>query len=257
MLKLPSNLFDVKNKNAVITGASSGIGLALSQTLAAAGANVVMVARRGDVLETQAEEISQSGGAVRWVDVDLLNRDQTMASYGRIDGCFGAPSIVINAAGVNLRQSADEISFEKWDDTLNLNLTMPFFFSRLFVEDMKQANWGRIINIASLQSYRAFQNGLAYGASKGGIVQLTRAMAESWSSFGIMCNAIGPGFFKTQLTASVFDDDETVKKLANCTAIGRNGTMEDLQGPVLFFASRASDYVTGQVLFVDGGFTAK
>lgn len=252
-----ANLFDVASRNAVVTGASSGIGLALSQTLARMGANVVLVARRAELLEKKCDEITQLGGSVHSVDVDLLDRHAAMASYDRICKPFGFPEIVINAAGINLRESSDDVSWESWDRTISLNLSIPFFFSRLFVDDMKRAGWGRVINIASLQSLRAFPNGIAYGASKGGVIQLTRAMAESWSSFGIMCNAIAPGFFKTALTAPVFENEEVSKKMSDSTAIGRNGTMEDLQGPVLFFASRASDYVTGQVLFVDGGFTAK
>jgi gluconate 5-dehydrogenase len=122
---------------------------------------------------------------------------------------------------------------------------------------MRDKGWGRIINIASLQSERAFENGLAYGASKGGVTQLTRAMAEAWSRHGINANAIGPGFFPTDLTQAVFDDDARAGKLAAQTAIGRNGNLADLSGPAVFLASPASDYVTGQVLYVDGGFTAK
>ena len=120
-----------------------------------------------------------------------------------------------------------------------------------------QRGWGKIINIASLQSERAFPNSMPYGASKGGVAQLTRAMAEEWSKDGIGCNAIGPGFFPTELTAKLFNDDATTAALAKKTAIGRNGLLEDIHGPTIFLSSHASDYVTGQVLFVDGGFTAK
>jgi NAD(P)-dependent dehydrogenase (short-subunit alcohol dehydrogenase family) len=122
---------------------------------------------------------------------------------------------------------------------------------------MKAAGWGRIINIASLQSTRAFENGIAYGAAKGGIVQLTRAMAEAWSRHGIMANAIAPGFFPTELTAPVFGNAELASHHARNTAVGRNGELSDLRGPLLFFASDASGYVTGQTLPVDGGYTAK
>ena len=122
---------------------------------------------------------------------------------------------------------------------------------------MKAKRWGRIINIASLQSERAFPNGIAYGASKAGVAQLTRAMAEAWSRDGIACNALAPGFFPTELTAPVFQDTEMSAKIAAQTCIGRNGEMADLIGPLLFLASPASDYVTGQILYVDGGFTAK
>ena len=122
---------------------------------------------------------------------------------------------------------------------------------------MASRGWGRIINIASLQSSRAFENGLAYGASKGGVAQLTRAMAEAWSRQGINTNAIAPGFFPTGLTAPVYQNPALIDKLAAQTAIGRNGELEDLDGITLFLASPASDYLTGQVIYLDGGFTAK
>ena len=122
---------------------------------------------------------------------------------------------------------------------------------------MKEKGWGRIINFASLQSFRAFSGGIAYGASKGGVAQMTRAMAEAWSAHGITANAIGPGFFRTELTAAVFNDPARAARNAAQTCIGRNGEPEDIDGPILFLASEASAYVTGQVLMVDGGFTAK
>ena len=122
---------------------------------------------------------------------------------------------------------------------------------------MKNAGWGRIINIASMQSTRAFENGISYGAAKGGILQLTRAMAEAWSKHGIMVNAIAPGFFPTELTAPLFNSPVTTEKLAKMTTVGRNGVLDDLEGPLLFLASNASKYVTGQTIAVDGGMTAK
>ena len=189
---------------------------------------------------------------VLWRDLEDLDE-----LVERISEPFGSPDILVNAAGVNLRQPVDEISSASWDQTLNINLKTPFFLARALVPGMKARGWGRVINIASLQSERAFSNSLPYGASKGGVAQRTRAMAEAWSAEGINCNAIAPGFFPTELTAAVFDDAERSRELADQTAIGRNGQLADLQGPLLFLASAASDYVTGQVLFVDGGFTAK
>ncbi|MDJ0834247.1 MAG: SDR family oxidoreductase, partial [Gammaproteobacteria bacterium] len=161
------------------------------------------------------------------------------------------------AAGVNLRQPAEEITLDSWDQTLNLNLATPFFLARELVDGMRSRGWGRVINIASLQSVRAFANSVPYGASKGGIAQLTRAMAEAWSKYGIACNAIAPGFFPTQLTAPVYEQPEKLEQLAAQTAIGRNGELADLDGITIFLASPASDYITGQVIHVDGGFTAK
>ena len=124
---------------------------------------------------------------------------------------------------------------------------------------MRRKGWGKIINIGSLQSVRAFPNSAAYGASKGGVLQLTRAMAEAWSKdqSGITCNAIGPGFFKTGLTAPLYDDQKVIDALSRQTIIGRNGELSDLAGVTVFLASRASDYITGQLIFMDGGWTAK
>ena len=141
--------------------------------------------------------------------------------------------------------------------TLGINLTAPFFLAQAFAPAMKEKRWGRIVNFASLQSYRAFPGGIAYGASKGAVVQMTRAMAEAWSGCGITANAIGPGFFRTELTAPVFADPARAARNAAQTCVGRNGEPEDIDGPVLFLCSDAGAYVTGQTLMVDGGFTAK
>ena len=141
--------------------------------------------------------------------------------------------------------------------TMDLNLSAPFFMAQAVVEEMKKRKWGRIINYASLASRRALPSSIAYGASKGGVEQLTRAMAEAWSPFGINVNAIAPGFFPTELTVPVFNDSERTIRNAKQTCIGRNGELQDLNGPLLFLCSKSSDYVTGQLIFVDGGFTAK
>ena len=165
--------------------------------------------------------------------------------------------MVVHAAGVNTRQAADEVTPEGWDATLALNLTAPFFLTQALVPGMRADGWGRVVNFASLQTTRAFPGGIAYGASKAGIAQLTRAMAEAWSRDGITANAIGPGFFPTELTQAVFGDADRAARNAAQTCIGRNGDLSDMDGPLLFLCSEASRYVTGQVLMVDGGFTAK
>lgn len=249
-----ASLFDLSGRIAVVTGASSGIGRAIALALAEAGASVVGVARRREALETLAGSIGLRGAAVV---ADVADRDALPATSAAIARPFGAPDILVNAAGVNHRQHADAVTAEGWDHTLALNLSAPFFLAQRLVPAMAARGWGRVINIASLQSERAFANGIAYGASKGGIAQLTRAMAEAWSSRGVGCNAIGPGFFPTELTAPVFADAARAEALARQTAIGRNGRLEDLRGLAVFLASRASDYVTGQVIMIDGGFTAK
>lgn len=249
--------FSLTGKVALVTGASSGIGRRQALSLAQAGAAVVLLGRREAQLREAVAEIEASAGRAAALPADLSDRTRLPAAAERSAVPFGAIDILINAAGVNYRQPAEEITRESWDTTLNLNLAVPFFLARELVPAMKAKGWGRIINIASLQSRRAFANGVAYGASKGGVAQLTRAMAEAWSRHGVTCNAIAPGFFPTKLTAPVYENPELLDKLAAQTAIGRNGRLEDLDGLTVFLASPASDYITGQVIHLDGGFTAK
>jgi len=250
----PRDLFDLTGKVACVTGASSGIGRRAAVTLAAAGAYVVGVARRKEALDGLQAEMGEGAASIV---ADVAARAGVEALVHAISQPFGAPDIVIHAAGVNTREPADDVTAEGWDQTLALNLSAPFFISQAMVPAMKAKGWGRIVNFASLQTTRAFPGGIAYGASKGGVGQMTRAMAEAWSKDGITANAIGPGFFPTELTAAVFDDAERAARNAAQTCAGRNGTMEDMDGPLLFLCSDASSYVTGQVLMVDGGFTAK
>ncbi len=249
--------FRLDGKTALVTGASSGVGRAIAEALAAVGACVVLCARRDALLEEVRALIVAAGGKAAAATGDVGAR----ASLGHLAENaakpFGPIDIVVHAAGMNHRQSADAVTDEAWDEQIEVMLSAPFFLSRQLVPGMKARRWGRILNIGSLQSYRAFANGSAYGAAKGGIVQLTRAMAEEWSRFGINCNAIVPGFFPTALTAPLFDEPLKVQELAARTAIGRNGELADLQGAAVFLCSPASDYVTGQALAVDGGFTAK
>ncbi len=250
----PSTLFDLSGKTALVTGASSGLGRRAAIVLANAGASVVAVARREDALRQLKEEI---GERVAVVSADVADRGNLPELTEAVSAPFGAPDILVHAAGLNTRQAADDVTAEGWDDTVAVNLSAPFFLSQSLVPSMKARKWGRIVNFASLQTFRAFPSGIAYGASKGAVGQMTRAMAEAWSPFGINANAIGPGFFPTELTQLVFDDSERAARNAAQTCIGRNGRLEDIDGPLLFLCSSAADYVTGQVLMVDGGFTAK
>lgn len=250
----PVDRFSVAGRTACVTGASGGLGRQCADALAAAGAAVIGVARR----EAELADWAASGAGKRaYIAADLMDEAGLEALCDEIVAPFGTPDILVHAAGVNLRQPADEVTAEGWQQTLWLNLTVPFLLSQKLVPHMKQRGWGRIVNFASLQSSRAFPDGIAYGASKGGVAQMTRAMAEAWSADGINANALGPGFFPTELTAPVFDDAERRPRNAAQTCIGRNGRLEDVNGPLLFLCSPASDYVTGIVLMVDGGFTAK
>jgi gluconate 5-dehydrogenase len=250
-------LFTLKGRHALVTGGNSGIGLAMAHALGHAGASVTLVARRASELESAAALLGKDNISADWIACDLSS-PEAVASCGAL--CLERhhhADVLINAAGLNLRKSFMDNSPADWNLHLALHLGAPFFMTQALAPTMKKNNWGRIINLASLQSTRAFANGTPYGAAKGGVIQLTRAIAQEWSAHGITCNAIGPGFFKTALTAPVFDNPELAAKNAAQTCIGRNGELDDLAGITVFFASDASAYITGQTLMIDGGFTAK
>lgn len=251
----PVGLFDLTGRTALVTGGNSGIGLAMGRALALAGAAIVLVARRADELEKAVASLRGEGFDASAAVADLADA----TAIGALANALSRRTIdiIVNAAGVNLRQPFRTVSAEAFDLHMALHLRAPFLLTQAFAPKMAERNWGRIINLASMQSTRAFPDSAPYGAAKGGIVQLTRAIAEEWSRHGITCNAIAPGFFPTPLTAPVFGDPTRANRMAAQTAIGRNGDLEDLQGVTIFLASDASAYITGQTLAVDGGFTAK
>jgi len=250
------DLFSLAGRVALVTGANSGIGGAIAAAYAEAGAAVVLVARREPELLAAVEAIRSAGGKAAHIACDLGERESLHACAQRAPQPFGAPDIVVNAAGINVRKPMLDVTEKDWDRVLAVNLEACFFLPQRLAPAMIAQGWGRIINIASLQSVRAFANGGPYGASKGGVMQLTRAQAEAWSRHGVCANAIAPGFFATPLTAPVVNDPERWEAMAAKTFIGRNGELDDLRGAAIFLASRASDYITGQTLFVDGGFSA-
>ena len=250
-------LFDLTGRRAFVTGGNSGIGEAMARALGLAGARVVLVARREAELAQAAERLRADGIDAIPLASDLTDLDTLRATAREAEHRLGGIDIIVNAAGVNLRQPFSEVTPEAWQTQIALHLSAPFFLTQALAPGMRGRGWGRILNIASLQSYRAFPNSAPYGAGKGGVVQLTRAIAQEWSPHGITCNAIGPGFFPTALTSAVFDNPELAQRNAAQTCIGRNGRLEDLYGATVFLASDASAYITGQTLMVDGGFTAK
>jgi len=241
----------------MVTGGSSGIGEAMAHALGLAGAEVVLVARRESALVSAVQRIRGDGIQVSSLSADVSTL-ATLSDLAReAERRMGGVDILVNAAGVNLRQPFAEVTGEAWELQMALHLGAPFFLTQALAPAMKSRGWGRILNVASVQSYRAFADSAPYGAAKGGVVQLTRAIAQAWSAHGITCNAIGPGFFPTALTASVFANAEAASRNAAQTCIGRNGELRDLYGATIFFASDASAYITGQTIMIDGGFTAK
>ena len=250
-------LFDLTGRTALVTGGNSGIGLAMARALGLAGARLVLVARREEELRKAAQGLATEGIAAEIAAADLAAPEAGTALATTCETLGCEVDILVNAAGLNLRQPFGEVTAAAFDLHMAVHLRAPFLLTQAFAPAMARRGHGRIINIASLQSYRAFPDSAPYGAAKGGVVQLTRAIAQEWSSRGVTCNAIAPGFFPTPLTQAVFDDAERPARNAAQTAIGRNGELEDLAGATVFLASPASAYVTGQTLTVDGGFTAK
>ena len=247
--------FSLENKVALITGGTSGLGKMMALALAKAGAFVWIASSRDNADET-LQEIKQQGSNGSFVQVNVTSSDALEKTVSHILEQSSRIDILINAAGINPRTSAEELTLNDWQKTIDINLTAPFYLSQLVADTMIENNWGRIINIASLQSLRAFDNSIPYGASKGGVMQLTRALAQAYSKDGILVNAIAPGFFRTNLTESLFQNPDKLKELANKTMMGRNGEEKDIFGISVFLCSDANSYVTGQTVFLDGGFSA-
>ena len=249
-------LFSLDGRVAVVTGGSSGIGRSMAAALARAGASVVIIARRLKALDEAAAAILSEGGTAGRVRADLADRADLMRACLEVRATFGDPDILVNAAGVNIRPPLAELTLDQWDQSIQVNLTAPFLLGQEFGPTMAARGWGRIINVASQQAMRAFGNSGSYGASKGGLVSLTRSQSEAWAAAGVCCNAIAPGFLATAMTSEVASDPVRAAALAARTMIGRNGRPSDFEGITVFLASAASDYVTGQLICVDGGFSA-
>jgi gluconate 5-dehydrogenase len=249
-------LFSLDGRVALVTGGSSGIGRGMAGALARAGASVVLLARDQQALAAAAGELQEAGCAAGWVSADLADRAGLGRGADEVSERFGDPDILVNCAAINLRPPLDALTEADWDQTMAVNLTAPFLLGQRFGPPMAARGWGRIINVASQQAVRAFANSGGYGAAKAGLTALTRSQAEAWSKSGVRCNAISPGFVATPLTRHVASDPALSAALAARTMVGRNGEVNDFDGAVVFLASPASEYVTGQLIFVDGGFSA-
>ncbi|MFB4303582.1 SDR family NAD(P)-dependent oxidoreductase [Actinomadura sp. NTSP31] len=250
-----AGLFSLEGRTAVVTGGSSGIGRAVAEALARAGASVVVVARRERELAGTVADLRSRGCRAAWVSADLGSRPGVAeAARGAVEP-FGEPDIVVSAAGINLRPPMEELGEEVWDATMAVNLDAPFLLGQRFGPGMAERGFGRLVHIASQQAFRAFVTSGAYGVSKAGLVALARSQAEAWSARGVTANALVPGFVLTPLNARLQDDPARVRALAAQTMTGRNGVAEDFAGAAVFLASPASSYVTGQAIFVDGGFS--
>ena len=249
-----SEMFSLDGRVAVVTGGSSGIGRAVAGALAGAGAAVVIVARDRARLAATVDELLADGRRAAWVGADRGTRDGVRAAADEAAGVFGEPDILVNCAGINLRPPMGELGEDVWDATMAVNLEAPFLLGQRFGPGMAERGFGRIIHITSQQAHRAFVHSGAYGVSKGALESLARSQAEAWSRHGVTCNTLVPGFVMTPLNARLSSDPAKVAELAARTMVGRNGLAEDFAGAAVFLAGRASAYVTGQSIFVDGGF---
>lgn len=250
-----SELFALDGRVALVTGGSSGIGRAIATALGRAGASVVIVARREAELAATVEQLTTAGCRATWVSADLSSRDGVRTAADAATRPFGEPDILVNSAGINIRPPLDELTDEVWDATMALNLDAPYLLGQRFGPGMAQRGYGRIIHISSQQAHRAFVQSGAYGVSKGALESLARSQAEAWSRHGVTSNTLVPGFVMTPLNARLSSDPQRVAELAARTMVGRNGLADDFAGIAVLLASPASEYLTGQTFFVDGGFS--
>jgi len=256
-MKKLNELFDIKGNAAIVTGASSGLGVLFAETLAEAGANLALCARRIEKVEELAKRLEKSYGIKTLsmkVDVndEKLVKDFVEATYKK----FGRIDILVNNAGIADITPSLQVPKESFSNVINTNLISVFIIAREVAKYMEKAKYGKIINIASIYG----QNGdtfpvASYYASKGGVINLTRALAVEWADKGIYVNAIAPGFFPSEMTKGIFEDEEAMKHIITKTPLKRTGNLEDLKGVLLLLSSHASDYITGQTIFVDGGWT--
>jgi gluconate 5-dehydrogenase len=250
------SLFSLDGRRALITGSSQGIGFALAQALAAAGAQVILNGRNPDKLTVACQTLRGAGLQVETAAFDVTNPEAAITAVAEIEKDFGAIDILVNNAGIQRRAPLDQFTLSDWDDLMQVNLNSVFYVSRAVAPYMIARRRGKIINISSLQSEAARPSIAPYTASKGAIKNLTKGMCADWAQHGLQINAIGPGYFDTPLNKALVDDPVFDAWLRKRTPAGRWGKLEDLHGAAIFLASSASDFVNGQTIYVDGGVLA-
>lgn len=249
-------MFDLSGKIALITGSGRGLGLTLATGLAEAGAEVILNGRNRDQLISAAGVLTGNGLKVSCSVFNVCEEKEVAEAIRQIKAQTGAIDILINNAGINLRNLIFDTAMEDWNKVLNINLTGPFLVAREVAREMITRKRGKIINICSLMSELGRSTTAAYAAAKGGLKMLTRAMAVEWAKYNIQVNGIGPGYFLTEMTRPLAEDQEFNRWITDRTPAGRWGRPEELIGTAVFLASGASSFVNGQVIYVDGGLLA-
>jgi NAD(P)-dependent dehydrogenase (short-subunit alcohol dehydrogenase family) len=250
---LPS--FSLNDKLAVVTGAGRGIGRALSIGLAEAGADVVLLSRTRNDLEDTASEIEKLGRRAYILPTDVTSREEIRKAISYIEDQNRSIDILINNAGMNIRSNALEVTDQEWQTIMDTNLKSAFMMSQEAGKHMMEKNQGKIINIASVAGHVALRTGVVYASTKAAMIQMTKVLAMEWGKYNINVNSIGPWYFKTPLTAELLQNEEYVNDILAVTPLKRIGELEELVGPAVFLSSDASNYITGQTIFVDGGMT--
>jgi 2-deoxy-D-gluconate 3-dehydrogenase len=250
------DVFDLKGRVAVVTGGNGGIGLGMARGLAGAGARVVVAGRNADKSRAAVDDLVRRGGDALAIETDVADERSVVRLFDTARECCGRVDILVNNAGINIRKPVQELALEEWRRVLDTNLTSAFLCARAAYPAFKAVGGGKVINIGSMMSLFGASFAPAYGASKGGIVQLTRSMAAAWARDNIQVNAVLPGWIDTELTQNARREVAGLhESVLRRTPAGRWGGIDDMAGVAVFLASRASDFVTGTAIPVDGGYS--
>jgi len=252
---MSQNIFDLTGKVAIVTGASRGLGQYFSRALAAAGADLVITSRKAESLDVFKQEIESLDRRVLPLPLDVRNYDSIQQMVEAAFEHYGQIDILVNNAGCNVRKPSTEVSWDDWNLVLDTNLRGTFFVAQAAAKKMIPRQYGRIINIGSVTSVFGYAGLAPYCASRGGVKQLTMSLADDWGRFGITVNCLAPGWFKTEQTKVLYENKEWVDYLVDRIPLKRPGTPHDLDGAIVFLASDAAGYLTGQTLLIDGGIT--
>jgi gluconate 5-dehydrogenase len=255
---MESGLFSLEGKTALVTGGNRGIGFATARGFAEHGADIALVARTKEQLEAAGDRIhNETGRKVYLYPFDMENITAIDSLFENVSNETEGVDILVNCAGTTIRGPSEDVELEKWNRVIDVNLTAAFVMSQAFCRHRKKAGKaGRIINIGSLTCHGGRPTTAAYASSKGGLLSLTRTLAVEWAKYDINVNAIGPGYIATELTKPLWTDEEFDKWVISKTPLARWGKPEDLAGTAVMLASRAGDFITGQIINVDGGWLA-